>query len=101
MTARQEQLVLVGTPADSAAADHWAAVQSWAEEHGWAISSELPAAGEVWGAVATEEVLDGICSPAEAELIYRVRAAGIPLLGVHQAPAVLASLTSPVPSYAA
>ena len=101
MTARQEHVVLVGTPADAAAADHWAAVQNWAEENGWAVSSELPDMGEVWGAVATEEVLDGICSPAEAELIYRVRAAGIPLFSVHQAPAMLASLTVPEAPYAA
>lgn len=101
MTAGQEHLVLVGTPADSAAADHWAAVENWAEEHGWTTTSALPATGEVWGAVATEEVLDGICSAAEAELVYRVREAGIPLFSVHQAPAMLASLVPPVASYAA
>jgi len=92
MTSPQRHVVLVGTPCDAAARAHWDAVQSWADEHGWLTTRDIPAAGDVWGAVATEEVLDGMCSPTEAKVIYDVRAAGIPCVSVHRAPAMLASL---------
>jgi hypothetical protein len=98
MTTPNDRLVLVGTPSDAASVAHWAEVRRWAAEHGWETTRRVPEDG-AWCAIATEEVLDGTCTPAEAIAMHAVRAAGIRCVSVHEAPALLAEFSAePVPA---
>ncbi|MEE2031987.1 hypothetical protein [Rhodococcus chondri] len=97
-TTSEKRLVLVGTPSDAAAEAHWAEVQRWAARHGWEITCTVPEEG-AWCAVATEEVLDGTCTPEEAMAMHAIRGAGIRCVSVYEAPALLAEAVSgpPIP----
>ncbi|MFF0283663.1 hypothetical protein ACFYSW_25455 [Rhodococcus aetherivorans] len=90
MTAQQGQLVLVGNPSDAAAVRHWAAVRRWAAQHGWETTRTV-SDGTAWCAIVTEEVLAGLCSPADTAALDALRTAGIRCVGVHDAPALLAA----------
>lgn len=97
MAASQEQLVLVGTPSDPATEAHWAAVLHWADQHGMETTRRVDG-GQIRCAIVTEEVLDGMCSPAEAAALHALHTAGIRCVNVHEAPGLLASAPSPEPA---
>jgi hypothetical protein len=58
---------------------------TWATGHGLETTRTF-AGGPVVCAVATEDVLDGLCLPSEATMLQRVRREGIPCISVHDAP---------------
>lgn len=74
------QLLFIGTPTPGDVAE-WAAMHKWAYEHGLETTESL-AAGVVVGVVATEDVLDGFCRPAEAVLVQQAHALDVPWLGI-------------------
>jgi hypothetical protein len=89
MRASQQRLVLVGSPTEATAVERWAAVLRWAAHHGWETTSRV-GGGPIRYAIATEEVLDGLCSPTEAAVLHAVHTAGIRCVSVYEAPALLA-----------
>jgi hypothetical protein len=99
MTQPRHRVVLVGTPSDAAAVADWAAMRSWATHHGWETSRTV-STGRTWLAIATEDVLDGTCSPAEATIMQALRADGVPCISVHNARAMFAPAAAPVPASA-
>ncbi|MEE2031962.1 hypothetical protein [Rhodococcus chondri] len=69
------RLLFVGNP-DAAEISHWTAVRAMAVQRGWETTrTYIP--GRVTCAVASENVLDGICSSTEASVTSLLQAADI------------------------
>ncbi|MDV7354410.1 hypothetical protein R4282_15505 [Rhodococcus oxybenzonivorans] len=79
------RLLFIGNPTQFIEVIHWAAMRVWATGHGLETTRTF-AGGPVVCAVATEDVLDGLCLPSEATMLQRVRREGIPCISVHDAP---------------
>lgn len=93
------EVVLVGSPAYPAAVTDWAAVQRWADQHGWETTRTV-SAGRTWLAIATEDVLDGLCSPLEAAAMQALRADGARCVSIHAARAMFAAPSETTPASA-
>lgn len=81
--ATRPRVLLIGTPASLAELTRWELVRRWAVEHGLTPTRELDE--RVVYAVATDNVLDGLCTPAEATLMQRAKSWGVPCSGVDEA----------------
>ncbi|MCQ4117870.1 hypothetical protein [Rhodococcus tibetensis] len=79
------RLLFIGNPSQFIEVIHWAAMRAWATGHGLETTRTF-AGGPVVCAVATEDVLDGLCLPSEATMLQRVRSERIPCICVHDAP---------------
>ncbi|HET8992320.1 MULTISPECIES: hypothetical protein [unclassified Rhodococcus (in: high G+C Gram-positive bacteria)] len=77
------RVLLIGTPSSLAELTQWELVRRWAVEHGLTPTRELD--DRVVYVVATDNVLDGLCTPAEATLVQRARSRGVPCGGVDEA----------------
>lgn len=80
------ELLIVGDCSRVLDGARGAELRTWAREHGFGLTDTF-AGGRVVCAIVAEEVLDGACSAAEAMTMQSVRAAGVPCVCVHDAPA--------------
>ncbi|MFE3292148.1 hypothetical protein [Rhodococcus sp. NPDC059234] len=78
-SARSRRVLCIGDPAAFVAAAPWLASRGLEATH--VLDGDLRE-GEVLGALATEDVLDGLCTATEAAAVQRVRVLGLPLAGV-------------------
>ncbi|MFG1784698.1 hypothetical protein ACGFIU_19855 [Rhodococcus oryzae] len=68
------RVLFIGTPAAFVETERWVAA------HG--LESTRTLGDDLLVAIATEDVLDGICSAADAAAVQHVRALGVPCVGV-------------------
>ncbi|MFD4369699.1 hypothetical protein [Rhodococcus sp. NPDC058521] len=87
------RVLFLGAPGTSAEATRWAMVKGWLQSEG--ILPVRRNHGEVLCVIASEDVLDGMCSPIEAAALQRARELGTPCIGIHESAAIW-DLTAPV-----
>lgn len=78
-------LLFIGHPSDLREVAHWAAMRQWAPQYELELTRTFTA-GPLVCAIATEDVLAGICSPSEATTMQKVVSNGVPCTNVWQAP---------------
>ncbi|MHA4849403.1 hypothetical protein L1080_007605 [Rhodococcus sp. MSC1_016] len=76
-------LLFVGNPDPGTELTQWLAMKQWASGRG--IASISSCDGDVLCVIATEDVLDGLCTPAEAMAMQQARARGVPCVSVRNA----------------
>ncbi|KXF48623.1 hypothetical protein AXA44_28520 [Rhodococcus sp. SC4] len=77
------RVLFVGRPGGGTELTRWVALRQWASDRG--IESISECEGHVVCAIATEDVLDGLCSPSDAMAMQLARARGVPCVGVRDA----------------
>ncbi|WP_124395404.1 hypothetical protein [Rhodococcus wratislaviensis] len=82
----REQVVFVGTPADSDEMARWATMLDWVQAHGLQATTQISAEGRTVCAVTTDDVLDCYCRPADAMTLQQVHAQGVPCVNVFDDP---------------
>ncbi|OYD61369.1 hypothetical protein [Rhodococcus sp. OK302] len=85
MATNSRFVLFIGHPSDLREVAHWAAMRQWAPEHALELTRTF-AAGPLVCAIATEDVLGGICSPSEATTMQKVVSNGVPCVNVWEAP---------------
>ncbi|MFZ2527988.1 MAG: hypothetical protein WAX14_10085 [Rhodococcus sp. (in: high G+C Gram-positive bacteria)] len=83
MTTIQRQLLFVGHP-DEAEISQWTTVRALAPEYGWETTRRF-SPNQITCAIATGDVLHGVCSPAEASTLCDVTASSIPCMSAEDA----------------
>ncbi|MFC7451327.1 hypothetical protein [Rhodococcus daqingensis] len=74
VAAAPRRVLFIGTPAA------FVETERWLVRHG--LESTRALGDDLLGAIATEDVLDGICSAADAAAVQHVRALGVPCVRV-------------------
>ncbi|MFC9549314.1 hypothetical protein ACFTWF_00510 [Rhodococcus sp. NPDC056960] len=77
------RVLFVGNPGAGTERTQWAVLRQWASDRGMESISECE--GDVVCAIATEDVLDGLCTPSDAMAMQLARARGVPCVGVRDA----------------
>lgn len=79
----QRRLLFVGHP-DEAEVAQWTSVRALASQRGWAATRKFTP-DLVTCAIATGDVLHGVCTPAEASTLNGVAASSIPCMSAGDA----------------
>lgn len=87
------QVLFLGAPVTSTEATRFAMVRGWLQSEGILPVRQMH--GAVLCVIASEDVLDGMCTPAEAAALQRARELGAPCIGIHDSTAIW-DLTAPV-----
>lgn len=78
MTTTQRRLLFVGHP-DAAEVSQWTSVRDLASQLGWETTRRFSPPDFVTIAIATDDVLGGVCTPpSEASTLHDVTASSIP-----------------------
>lgn len=80
---RSGRVLFIGNPSAFTEVTEWATMKQWAAEHGLELTRDPD--GDMICAIATEDVLDGMCSPSDAMAMQRTRVRGVPCVSVHDA----------------
>jgi len=78
VTTTQRRLLFVGHP-DEAEISQWTSVRDLASQQGWATTRRFTP-DLITCAIATDDVLGGVCTPAEASTLHAVTASSIPCM---------------------
>ncbi|MCQ4119343.1 hypothetical protein [Rhodococcus tibetensis] len=76
-------LLFVGKPEAGTELNRWLELKRWASGRG--IASITSCEGDVLCAIATEDVLDGLCTPSDAMVMQQARARRVPCVSVRNA----------------
>ena len=78
MTTTQRRLLFVGHPG-AAEVSQWTSVRDLASQLGWETTRRF-SPDLVTFAIATDDVLEGVCTPSEASTLHDVTASSIPCM---------------------
>ncbi|MBH0122818.1 hypothetical protein ACWDUD_09820 [Rhodococcus sp. NPDC003382] len=78
MTTTQRRLLFVGHP-DEAEISQWTSVRDLASQQGWETTRRFTP-DLITCAIATDDVLGGVCTPTEASTLRAVTASSIPCM---------------------
>ena len=93
LTTRTGSIVLLGAFTDPADRDRWSTITAWARGHD--VEPVHACSEDALVAIATDDVLDGLCTPDEAQTLQEVRRRGIPCVGLDDAARELSCLHPP------
>jgi len=93
LTTRTGSIVVLGAVTDPVDRARWSTIAEWARGHD--VEPVDTCCDDALVAVATDDVLDGLCTADEAQILQEVRRRGIPCIGLDDAARELSVLHRP------
>lgn len=90
------RVLFIGNPDPFTEVSQWAMLKQWAAEHGMEQARDPDA--DLLFVIATEDVLDGVCSPSEAMAVQRARADGVPCISAEHVISFVDAATCDTPA---